>query len=70
MILLSITNCLCLKTQGITQGITENYLDYFRENIFSITFYDSMIVIKKKRMPFVVFNDKVGLNYPRSKSVE
>ena len=32
-----------------TQGITENYLDYFRENIFSITFYDSMIVIKKKK---------------------
>jgi len=37
-------------------------MDYFRENIFSITFYDSIIAIKKKkkRMPFVIFNDNKG----------
>lgn len=40
-------------------------IDYFRENIFSITFFDSIIVIKKKikSMPYIIFNDKNGKKY-------
>ena len=46
----------------IKNNLSYQDIDYFRENIFSITFFDSMIVIKKKtkRMPYIVFNDSIG----------
>lgn len=49
----------------IANNIEIQDIDYFRENIESITFYDSIIVIKKnkKQMPRVIFNDKTGEKY-------
>lgn len=49
----------------ISKNITIQEIDYFRANIESITFYDSIIVIKKKIkiMPFIIFSDKTGEKY-------
>ena len=40
-------------------GLTETEMDYYRQNIHSITFYDSIIVIKKKQkiMPAVIYTE-------------
>jgi len=46
-------------------NISKDKLDYLREYIYSITFYDSIIIIKKRKktMPYIVFNNKDGGQY-------
>ena len=41
-------------------NLIETEMDYYRQNIHSITFYDSIIVIKKKQkiMPTVIYTNK------------
>ena len=49
--------------------IEKTELDYYRENIESITFYDSIIVIRKnkKQMPCIIFSDKTGEKYYKNR---
>jgi|TARA_B110000093_G_C12912821_1_gene385516 hypothetical protein len=58
----------------LINNIEKQDIDYFRENIDSITFYDSIIVIRKnvKQMPCILFSDKTGEKYynNRKKTVE